>query len=246
MTATGKCRLCLRRLPLIKSHIVPEFLYRPLYNERHGMMGINSVGGRGWRLVRCGLYQRLLCEDCEHFLNVTYEQPFREAWIVHNQLPEVFEFGKVYSPRYDYCAFKLFHMSVLFRAPVSTLRDYEEVKLGPHEERLRQMVLNQDPKGPTVYPILGVAVVHHERRTIVPVMVKPDTTRMDECNGFRVVTMMFGGVQWNYGIASHTCPLFQEGALRADGLLPMIAQSWHEIPQIQMAAKILRCSGPML
>ena len=41
----------------------------------------------------------------------------------------------------EYEPFKLFHLSVLFRASVSTLPTFADVSLGPHEERLRNLLL---------------------------------------------------------------------------------------------------------
>jgi len=29
------CRLCQKEKPLVQSHVIPEFLYRPLYDEKH-------------------------------------------------------------------------------------------------------------------------------------------------------------------------------------------------------------------
>ena len=36
------CRLCHKDRTLRKSHIVPEFLYSHLYNEKGHMMGLNN------------------------------------------------------------------------------------------------------------------------------------------------------------------------------------------------------------
>ena len=39
------CRLYLRDTNLIDSHIIPEFMYKPLYNEEHrfNILGRNAV-----------------------------------------------------------------------------------------------------------------------------------------------------------------------------------------------------------
>jgi hypothetical protein len=45
----------------------------------------------------------------------------------------------------DYAMFKLFHLSVLWRAGVSTREEFRNVKLGSHEDVIRQMLLRDDP-----------------------------------------------------------------------------------------------------
>ncbi len=44
-----KCCLCHNEETLCNSHIVPEFLYRDLYDGNHNMMGINGLGNKGWK-----------------------------------------------------------------------------------------------------------------------------------------------------------------------------------------------------
>lgn len=44
-----------------------------------------------------------------------------------------------------YRPLKLFRLSLLWRMSVSSLREFALVKLGPHEERIRQMLLQDDP-----------------------------------------------------------------------------------------------------
>src|SRR3546814_7896147 len=45
----------------------------------------------------------------------------------------------------DYAQFKLFLLSLLWRAGVAKGRYFERVTLGPHEERLRAMLHDGDP-----------------------------------------------------------------------------------------------------
>ena len=54
----------------------------------------------------------------------------------------------------DYTLFKLFLLSILWRASVSKLDQFTQVDLGPHEDRIRQMILNKDPKSVEDYPIV--------------------------------------------------------------------------------------------
>ena len=83
-----RCHLCLCEDLLCQSHIIPEFLYAPLYNDEGSMMGITGFGTKGWKPVEKGLRDALLCRNCEALLNERYEVPFQQHWTQRYPLPE--------------------------------------------------------------------------------------------------------------------------------------------------------------
>ncbi len=145
------CKLCLLDRELRNSHIVPEFLYKELYNNKGHLMAINGRGNRGWKAPQNGIREPLFCESCEQHFNRYYEQPFRAQWVVAAPLPNPWDVSGVHRIKVDYISFKLFHLSILFRAGVSSRPCYREVSLGPHQETLRQLILNRDPGSPHQY-----------------------------------------------------------------------------------------------
>lgn len=46
-----KCRLCEQNKDLRNSHIMPEFLYKPLYDSNNRMAGITGKGWRKWKFL---------------------------------------------------------------------------------------------------------------------------------------------------------------------------------------------------
>ena len=59
------------------------------------------------------------------------------------------EFGE-----YDYAKLKLFYMSLLWRADVTNRQLFRKVRLGPHQERLRQHILDGDPGTAEDYSVI--------------------------------------------------------------------------------------------
>jgi hypothetical protein len=59
----------------------------------------------------------------------------------------------------DYTQFKLFHLSILWRAGVSTLGPFAEFRLGPHQDRIRQLLLAGDPGEAHQYGMSAIAMV---------------------------------------------------------------------------------------
>lgn len=149
------CALCEQNRPLRFSHIVPEFVYAPLYDHKHRALGIHGRGRLRREVVQNGVSEPLLCGDCEQFLNDSYEKPFKKYWFDEKPLPKWLGPEGIRLENIDYTTFKLFHLSVLFRCGVAQHAMFAEVKLGPHESALRDLVRSGDPGRPDQYPIFA-------------------------------------------------------------------------------------------
>ena len=235
------CRLCHRDRTLRNSHIVPEFLYDDLYNDNHQIMGINGLGNRGWKPLQKGIREYLLCDECERHFNDKIEKPFRAQWVEAAPLPKIFGLNDVHWCQFDYATFKLFHLSVLFRAGVSSLPTFAAVTLGPHEEKLRKMLCTVSPGESWSYPIFGYAIVHHDSRHIVPMVTQAERSSY---NGHRCYGMAYGGVHWWVSVSSHRNTEFEGVALRPDGRMPFHGVPWNEVSVVTSAAEALRRARP--
>lgn len=72
------CKLCLEDHDLRRSHIIPEFLFRPLYDEKHRALTFRpDVTGK--RVIQKGIRERLLCAKCESHLG-KLESYFATFW----------------------------------------------------------------------------------------------------------------------------------------------------------------------
>jgi hypothetical protein len=237
------CHLCHTEQKLCKSHIVPEFLYRDLYNGDHMMMGINGQGNKGWKPLQKGIREKLFCSDCEQHLNDKYEKPFLKQWLNEKPLPSQMSHNSLFSATYDYPTFKLFHLSILFRASVSSLSTFQEVDLGKHEKRINQMLLNEDPGQDWEYPILAFAVLNGndvEKRLIS----QPIRGRHE---GHRAYGQIYGGAMWWILVSSHRNDLFCRAGLQPSGKINISAELWDEIGVIQNISAALNppASGKM-
>ena len=174
------CRLCGQPSVLRDSHIVLEFLYKDLYNEKGHMMGINGKGKLGWKALQKGIREKLFCDNCEQLLNDRYEKPFVKYWRENNPLPETLRPGELIEIQVpDYNAFKLFHLSVFFRAGISSLPTYRDAKLSKkHEARLRDLILNGDPGEHWEYMVFGFVLTHHKLYKPVAMVSQPYPRRL--------------------------------------------------------------------
>ena len=147
MRQIGPCRLCLQQRKLADSHIIPEFFYRQVYGSDHRarLYRTNSTHAP---VIQSGPTERLLCEqDCEGRLQ-RFESCFSRLWYGRRSvLPTRVREDQVLEISEDYAQFKLCLLSILWRAGITTHPMFSGVELGSrHEERLRRMVLDNNPE----------------------------------------------------------------------------------------------------
>ena len=138
----AECALCRRVARLCNSHIISEFFYKTVYDEKHRFMKISTDTSKRIKPSPKGVYERLLCFTCERRLRgwETYASGvYREA-VAHIQ-----KNGQNFTINVVYPKFKLFAMSLLWRSGVSKRPEFAAVTLGKHEEILRRMLDTENP-----------------------------------------------------------------------------------------------------
>lgn len=143
------CRLCLQDKKLIKAHIIPEGFFRLLRHENIAPEMHSNTPGSFPKRMLVGTYDpTILCSECDGKM-APWDDYGQQVLI--RQFPEAIKIslqGKTVAwkiEKFDYRRLKLFFMSVLWRASVSKQTFYKRISLGPFEDRLRTMILNEDP-----------------------------------------------------------------------------------------------------
>ena len=139
------CALCLSDEELQLSHILPEFLYEQMYDDKHRYNVLSVAPDVKERIEQKGLRERLLCRKCES----KFSKLERYASLVIKGGAPGVEGGRdgsiVSVKGVDYAKLKLFLLSIIWRAGVAQDRYFERVQLWPHQERIRTMLANDDP-----------------------------------------------------------------------------------------------------
>lgn len=234
----GRCDFCGQDGPLRKSHILPEFLYRPLYNSKGHMMGIHGQGRHGARTLQNGLKQNLFCPSCEGFFSTEYERPFSLLWAAPSNapLPDPWHCLEARC-QFDYAKFKLFHLLNLYRAGVSTLSSYKQVQLGPHLDNLRTMLKARDPGPAHVYQVAGTALYDPPSNRLARLVTTPQKRRYDMNVAWE---WMYGGVDWMIATSGEFPPTTRRLALQADGSMRFNGLPWQHFSVMHKASAMLR------
>jgi len=169
-----KCKLCLVDKKLQReSHIIPQFMYKQLLRDEGYF---HKVGGDTFKEFslgktpqefKTGEYDRnILCADCENdvlckrfedYAAKVYQSIYSDKESLHNVKIDHYTNengvdGKIIKD-INYTKFKLFLLSILWRASISKKEFFNQVKLGnKHEEIIRKMIFDENPKQPDEYP----------------------------------------------------------------------------------------------
>lgn len=200
-------------------------------------MGISGQGINCWKPLQQGERELLLCKECEALLNDRFEKPFQQNWkAASRQLETVSQLGHC-DIKVPYTEFKLFQLSILFRASVSTLPSFSSTLLGPHESRIRTMLLTSDPGRQSEYPIIGFVVGDKQGNVVDRFVGVP----MDARYGLhRIYGQVFGGVAWYISVSSHQNQDFCRLGMKASGNMTLYSTQLNEVPHATLAGILLR------
>jgi hypothetical protein len=159
----GNCKLCKQKKNLIrKSHIIPDFMYDSLFDKNHriGVYDLNILDREN--SIPTGYYNEyFLCEYCDNVVIGQLEDYAKIALyggeikqhenIFYESRISQTEVKSVYISGINYKLFKLFLLSIIWRASISKLRFFNKINLEYHEDVIRQMLLNGDPSDEKKY-----------------------------------------------------------------------------------------------
>ncbi len=231
------CFLCRSEPPIRNSHVIPEFLYTAIYSgPKSQALKMTASTGKSTP-VQVGFRAPILGKNCEAFVNDEYEQPFRRMWLDDGRSPTVAYSGgihHIYVP--DYRRFKLFLLSVLFRAGVCTVDPYAVVNIGPHENPLREMLVHGDARTPMEYPILGSVL-------LMPNSIIPCTMTgwlfETKLRGNPSHVFAFGGCLWEFPLTISGVPKpYTTCALADDGAMSLPPKDVSTLPALSNAHQV--------
>jgi hypothetical protein len=235
------CRLCLRDLPLHDSHIIPEFMYGTVYDPKHRYFTIPVDGTRA-STEQKGIRERMLCAECEQRIG-QWERYVAHLWQGIETVRSRRDGKVVTLEGVDYARFKLFQMSVLWRAAVSTHTFFSKVRLHERDEdALRTLLLASDPGSPNVYGCVMSALVHNDK-PVANLMLQPTHVHMDTCLCYRFI---FGGMIWVHVAVARVPPSMKVGFLQPNGVARFVVGEMTEVVFLQQALRELIANFPEL
>jgi len=221
----SKCRLCLQEQKLCESHIIPEFFYKPMYDKDHKIIFLNNDPLENIKYRYKGVYEKLLCEDCERRIK-KHEDYFINQ--LNNDKKNRFyeDSEKIIYHSFDYPQFRLFTLSILWRASISKHPIFKEVEIGRNEERVRNMLLNEDSGKYDDFAILMSFITQGEKKIADDLITAPELMKIKDEWAYRFV---FGGFVWVFFIGIINDNQIKKLVLQRDGSIVMVKKKLDEI-----------------
>ena len=232
------CRLCLEDRQLLRSHIIPEFMYRPLYVHCSPRKIYMFEGDRRVKILQSGVRERLLCHGCEQQFS-RYERYEAEAFFRQRFDPlDRAESGLIQPlSNLKYVPLKLFFLSVLWRLSITSIPNFGGAQLGAsHTENLRQMLINENPGLMGDYPFV-VAEISLNGTPLEGWILPPRQSR-----GLRLIVwnLTVGRFLVKYFVSSHAPPhQISPMFLRPDGTMRIYRTDVREVPPLMKYARML-------
>lgn len=181
-TKDGQCKLCGQRGQLVQSHVIPRAFFD--LGDNPAPTILSNTPGQYPKRAPAGVYDRIVCRDCEGSFG-DYDNYAANVLIQNLASYEpIYESGKFAALRMkelDYRLLKLFAISVLWRASVSTQTFFSRVRLGPFEARARELLLARDPGDANEFGTWWSAF----RMDWTPGLMDPFQERWDGVNAYR-------------------------------------------------------------
>ncbi|MGC3976580.1 MAG: hypothetical protein QM771_19685 [Nitrospira sp.] len=142
---------------------------------------------------------------------------------------------------YDYPTLKLFALSILWRAHASTPPEFKNVRLGPHEARVRHLLLNATPGTPEEYSVVIVKWIDEE---FGPVFMDPFRETYDGLNYYRIYLGRY--VLYFKVDQRRTNAAFRDFQLGQDTKLVVIARELKKSKERPLMQKLARLNTDKL
>lgn len=177
------CKLTKKEGRAIKAHIIPKSFFEIDPNENGITKLLTNSRNTFPKKSPNGIYdQNILIKEGKRIFS-KWDSYASDIFLNESERYEKINYkGKEIAfqrENYNYSLLKLFSLSVLWRASVSSHDFYRKIKLGPHEEPIRQALLNNTPKDTDWYSV-SFAVWSDRNRSLG--FMNPHKTRFNGIN----------------------------------------------------------------
>jgi hypothetical protein len=212
------CRLCGKDKKLVRAHIIPKSLWKPLFNDERPPQSLSTAPPVDDKKSPVGIYDtEILCAQCESIFSpwddyaqkLLLAKPSEEQYVVNNGRKIAYVETAI-----DYAKLKLFFISLLWKAAVSNHFFFARVNVGSFEPQLRRMILKGDPGEPDTFAVM---IAKCDDR-LGPIVLNPQAERWGEINYYH---FYLAGYMAYIKVDSRPAPDFM-GELALDPENPLI------------------------
>jgi len=179
------CKLCGKDKKLVRAHIIPKSLWKPLFDDEQSPQDHSTAPTVDDKKSPVGIYDtEILCAQCESIFSpwddytqkLLLAKPSEEQYVINNGQKIAYVETAI-----DYAKLKLFFISLLWKAAVSNHFFFARVNVGSFEPQLRRMIIKGDPGDPDTFAVM---VTKCDER-LGPIVLNPQPERWGKINYYR-------------------------------------------------------------
>lgn len=220
------CQLCLEDKVLLKnSHIIPNFLYKGLFDVKHKIVNVNLNDFSDATYHQTGFKDKnILCADCDNVVIGKHERYASNTIFGNNESIEIETYSgdEIVLPyvrfkNLNYTSIKLFFLSILWKSNISKNSFFKEIDLGnTYSEKLRQMIINNDAGAEDEFEVILVRPETNGTRPTKS-MVAPRRIKVDDNTAY---VFHINEITYHYNISRYNkMSMFETGIIKKDGIL---------------------------
>jgi hypothetical protein len=162
----GTCKFCTQAKELVKAHIIPKSFCLKAKGDSKDLWEARQNDHRAVQYWQNGVWDdSILCGTCDNGFSQWDAYGFEILGTPpgNDDLPQNDSELQCFVLRnIDYVLMKLFILSVLWRASVSSRPFFARVRLGPHESTIAHMLRNRNPGSYDEYSVVLGRLVHQQ------------------------------------------------------------------------------------
>jgi hypothetical protein len=217
----------------VRCHIIPRSFFKSILKP-HALIISDKFNPKRSQI---GIYDdNLVCEECEKLFPPFDDYAYR---LLLSDIPEddlvIYEGKKIayLIKNYDYNKLKLFFISLLWRASSSKLEYFALVKTKPFDNRLKEMVLKQDPGTEDEF---SIALRRFKERSYSRAMLNPHNTKFD---GINYVMLYLGGYTIYIKVDKRVAPDFiRDISIKPDNPLGILLVDINKTSEFRIMKKL--------
>ncbi|WP_139352797.1 hypothetical protein [Algoriphagus sp. A40] len=214
-------------------------MYKNLFDEKHRYIVTSNSSiinkTSEYEPPQSGIYEaNILCKSCDNsFLSILeryFSVFFHSEKISIEKSPKLIPKIDLNGNKFFYCSntdygkLKLFFLSILWRSSISKKEFFKDINLGPHEEKIRKMVFENNPGNVDEYPVM-LSIVDQSSGSPNDYIGQPRFSRFE---GHHVATFWISSILFSVYVSSHPKPAKSiEMSLQPNGefILPYLTKS---------------------
>ena len=235
-----QCRLCLQKKELRFSHIIPNLFFRKLKHEnKSGQIIYFYMEGEGKIERGQNTWQEyLLCEDCEAKIEKYETYASRLLYYPKgDDIRHVNTKDKRILQGIEPTQFKLFQLSVLWRAGISSLPMFSRIVLTKDEQEFLRKILHDESVWLYEQYWCDIVTYYDKYKRLKDSMQLIIQPTIEIKEGRIYYIFVFGGYVWNFNMSNAVNNLLKVQHFREEGKYIILKYEMFRVPVIRETIK---------